>query len=251
MGEENTTVQKLDLEIIPAILVKTKKEFMENIEKVKKYVNEVHIDVMDNKFVPNYTVKPEEIEDLPKGVKYEFHWMVENPLLWMDKIIGNHLHQIHVETIKKFYVGGKTSESEEEREKYSISQWKLLQIKIKENGGRIGIVLNPSTNLNKIEKYVQEVNRVTIMCVVPGYSHQGYLESMEEKIKELRDKYPSLEIEVDGGINFETIKRASASGADKFVSCSTIFSASDPKEAIEKLKKNAYKARGIEYDKEG
>lgn len=229
MGEEDTAVQSLELEILPAILVKTKEEFREKINKIKEYVKEIHIDVMDNKFVPNYTMKPEEIEELPGGVLYEFHWMVENPENEIAKIRGNHMHQIHVETIR--------------------DNWKEIVESVKKVGGRLCISLNPSTPLNKIELYVEDVQRVLIMCVVPGYSHQKYIQAMEEKIRQLREKYPDLEIEVDGGINFETIKRASAAGADKFVSCSTIFSSKNIKEAIEKLKKYAYEARGSKYDK--
>ena len=220
MGGENKNTQKLELEIIPAILVKTKKEFLENIEKVKEYVKEIHVDVMDNEFVPNYTLKPEEIKELPKGVKYEFHWMVENPIQYIKQIKGNHLHQIHVETIQ--------------------NNWKEIKDVVKESGGRLCIVLNPSTPLQNILPCIQDVERVLIMFVVPGYSHQKYITSMEEKVKELRKRYPTMEIEVDGGINLETISSASKAGADKFVSCSTIFSSNSIKEIVSKLKDNAY-----------
>lgn len=217
MGEYST--ERLNLEIIPAILVKTKEEFINNINKVKKYVKEVHIDVMDNKFVPNYTTRPEEINELPKGVLYEFHWMVEDPAKWIEKTKGNHLHQIHIETIG--------------------NDWQKIKNAVKKSGGRICIALNPSTPINKIEQYAKDTQRILVMCVVPGYSHQKYIESMEEKIRYLKEKYHKIEIEVDGGINFETIKHAATAGADKFVSCSAIYSSSNIKEAIEKLKENA------------
>ena len=218
MGEDELIAQRLDLEIIPAILVKTKEKFLENINKVREYVNEIHIDVMDSKFVPNHTINPEEIGELPNGVKYEFHWMVEEPEKWIEKTKGDHLHQIHIETVKN---------------------WDNVVEAVKKVEGRLCIVLNPSTPVSKIEPYLKDVQRALIMSVVPGYSHQKYLESMEEKTRELRKKYPNLEIEIDGGIDFETIKRAAKAGADKFVSCSAVFSSQNIKEAIEKLKKNA------------
>ncbi|MFA5049547.1 MAG: ribulose-phosphate 3-epimerase [Candidatus Micrarchaeia archaeon] len=218
-GETKSTAERLNLEVIPAILVKTKEEFINNINKVKDYVKEIHIDVMDNKFVPNYTIKPEEIKELPNGVLYEFHWMVENQIEWIEKTKGNHLHQIHIETIK--------------------DNWMEIIKAVKKAGGRLCLTLNPSTPVNKIEPYIKDAQRILVMCVVPGYSHQKYIEAMEDKIRYLREKYPKLEIEVDGGINFETIKRAASAGADKFVSCSAIYSSSNIKEAIEKLKENA------------
>ncbi|MDD5022965.1 MAG: ribulose-phosphate 3-epimerase [Candidatus ainarchaeum sp.] len=217
MGGANGNL--LEVEVIPAILVKTKEEFIKNVKLVKDYVKEVHIDVMDNAFVPNYTIKPEEVEELPDGILYEFHWMVEEPEKWIKKTPGNHLHQIHIETVKN---------------------WEKIKSVVKEAGGRLCVVLNPDTPVKKIEEYVNDVQRILVMFVVPGYSHQRYIESMEEKVKYLREKYPKIEIEVDGGINFETAKKAGEAGADKFVSCSTIFSSENPEQAIEKLKRNAY-----------
>ncbi len=223
-GKQN--VQVLDLEIIPAILTKEREVFIENIEKVKEFVNEIHIDIMDNKFVPNQTIEPGKVE-LPKGVKYQFHWMVEDPEKWIEKVPGDHLHQVHVESVK---------------------DWGMIKDSVKKAGGRLCIVLNPGTSIEKIIPYVEDTERIMVMCVVPGYSHQKYIVAMNQKIERLRERYPDMEIEVDGGVDFETIKQASKAGADKFVSCSTVFGAPDLKEAVEKLKKNAYEARGLEYE---
>jgi len=225
MEEKSKTIPKFNLEIIPAILVKTKEEFLKNIQKVKNYVSEVHIDVMDGKFVSNKTLSIEDIieEELPEGVKYEFHWMISNPIEQIKKIKGDYLHQIQVETIN--------------------DNWDEIKKTVSESGGRLCISLNPSTEISKIKRYIPDVQRVLVMFVVPGQSHQKYIERMEDKVKYLRTNYPDLEIEVDGGINFETIKKASKAGADKFVSCSTIFSAENRKDAINLLKKNALGAK--------
>ena len=223
MGEEKKEAQWIDFGVLPAILVKNKQEFLNQIEQVKDSVTEIHIDVMDNKFVPNWTVKPEEIGEFPYSnkLKYTFHWMVKKPENWIDELRGNYLHLIQIESVE------------------SQSHWEKIKKTIKESGGRIGIVINPKTELSKIIPYIPEVERVLVMFVEPGYSHQKYILEVEEKVRELRRRYPKLNIEVDGGINLETIGRASKAGANAFAACSAIFSSGNIPEAIKKLRESA------------
>src|SRR5574342_395090 len=89
----------MDVEVIPAILVKGREELLAHIEKVKPSVTTVHIDIMDNIFVPNNTIGPDGLTDLPSGLSYEFHWMVKDPENWLSKVPGKHTHLVHVETI--------------------------------------------------------------------------------------------------------------------------------------------------------
>lgn len=226
MGEEKKEAQWIDFAILPAILVKNKQEFLKQIEQVKEFVNEIHIDIMDNEFVPNWTVKPEEIGEFPYSNKlgYVFHWMVQNPEKWIEKLKGNHLHLIQIESVE------------------NKSHWERIKAMIKQSGGRIGLVINPKTELNKIIPYIPEVERVLVMFVEPGYSHQKYIPEVEEKVRELRRRYPKLNIEVDGGINLETIGKASKAGANVFAACSAIFSSGNVPEAIKKLRENAINA---------
>jgi pentose-5-phosphate-3-epimerase len=92
--------QKYEVEILPAILVKDRSHFLEQIEIVKPHVKGVHIDIMDDVFVPNKTLGPEELRPLPPGLEYSLHWMVESPEKWIAKLPGPHVHMIHVETVK-------------------------------------------------------------------------------------------------------------------------------------------------------
>ena len=98
-----TNSKTRELEVIPAILVKDHASLMDSINKVKEHVKTIHIDVMDNKFVPNITIGINEINQLPKidGVNYEFHWMVQKPLEWIRAltITGRNIHLIQLETI--------------------------------------------------------------------------------------------------------------------------------------------------------
>ena len=223
MEKEKNKVQWIDFAILPAILVKNKQEFLKQIEQVKDFVTEIHVDVMDNEFVPNFTVRPEEIGEFPYSnkLRYSFHWMVKNPENWIEKVKGNYLHLIQIESVE------------------NQSQWEKIKKTIKESGGRIGIVINPKTELSKIIPYIPEVERVLVMFVEPGYSHQKYIPEIEEKLKELRRRYPKLNIEVDGGINLETIGSASKAGANAFAACSAIFSSGNIPEAIKKLRESA------------
>jgi ribulose-phosphate 3-epimerase len=205
------------VEVIPAILVKSRGELLEHIERVKESVSFVHIDMMDDEFVPNKTIGVESVKELPEGVSYEFHWMVKNPERWIEKVGGKHLHLVHVETINK-------------------KSWEELKRICARVGCRLGIVLNPETEVEKIEGYVKDVSRVLVMAVHPGFYGQKYMPEVEEKIRKLREKFPWLEIEVDGGVNPETAGRACRAGANVLAAASAVYSAKNPHEAIEKIR---------------
>jgi ribulose-phosphate 3-epimerase len=211
-----------EIEVLPAILVKSKEDLLDRINRVKGKVSSVHIDVMDNKFVPNKTVGPESFSNLPQGVHYEFHWMVESPENYISQTKGPHLHTVHVEAIK---------------------DWGAIKKAAKNSGGELGIAINPATPLSQIEPYLKDVSRVLVMSVVPGFDGQKYIPSVEEKIRELRKKHPALHIEVDGGINSETAKGASKAGADKLAAASAIYNAESVESAVKAIKNSAKGAR--------
>lgn len=237
----------MQAEIIPAILVKTRERLVERIEQVMPYVKTVQIDVMDNEFVPNKTIGIEDLQDLPRGVRYEIHWMVHNPEKWIErfykpreaklrdtcsteqadreicpdgkqigKMKGNYLHLVHVE---------------------ARMNWNEVKKTATESGGRIGIVINPGTPVRKALQYCSESSQILVMSVKPGFDGQKYIPEVEGKIMELRKNFPTTDIEIDGGINLETIARANKAGANKLVAASAIFSKADAGKAIEELKK--------------
>ncbi len=208
----------MKVEVIPAILVETRRELLDRIHRVKPFVDTIQIDVMDGYFVPNTTLGVLELKGLPEGVDYEFHWMVEYPEKYIREIRGNHLHIVHVEV---------------------LSSLDLVQKAVRESGGTLGIALNPATPLEAIMPYMKKVRRVLVMTVQPGFSGQSYMPEMEEKIRALRKKFKALEIEVDGGINNKTALRAAEAGAEKIAASSSIFNAFSIGKAIEELKKSA------------
>jgi ribulose-phosphate 3-epimerase len=215
----------MDVEVIPAILVKSREDLLERIGRVLDKAATIHIDVMDGEFVPNKTVGPECYGNLPSGVEYEFHWMVRNPENYIGRTKGKHLHIVHAE---------------------AIEDWGAIKKAAKNSGGGLGIAINPATPINELEPYLRDVSMILIMSVVPGFDGQKYMGEVEGKIRELRRKFPKLHIEVDGGINAETVKGASVAGADRLAASSSIYRAENAGKAMEAIREAA---RGA--DKEG
>ena len=205
----------MNVDVIPAILVKSREELIAHIEKVKPSVTTVHIDIMDNNFVPNDTVGIESLTNLPSGISYEFHWMVKDPENWISKIPGEHMHLVHVET---------------------ISDWDIIK-KARVSGSKLGLAINPPTPIEKLLPFIHdnEVQKVLVMTVNPGFSGQKYITDVESKLRTLRAKFPELEIEVDGGINPETSERASAAGANILAASSSIFKAENIPKAVKTI----------------
>ncbi|MEW6722182.1 MAG: ribulose-phosphate 3-epimerase [Candidatus Micrarchaeota archaeon] len=203
--------------VIPAILVNAREDLLRRIGQVRGLVPEIQLDIMDGVFVPNKTIGLEELKDLPEA-KYEFHWMVSNPADWIRKTPGPHMHLVHVETIRDF--GD-------------------IEKAVKEAGGFLGLAINPETPLERLLPHVKKAKRVLIMTVHPGFSGQKYISEMGEKIRKLRSLYPKLDIEVDGGVNMETVSHAYSCGANILAAASAIFSAPDTAAAIKALKERA------------
>ncbi len=209
--------KNMEPEIIPAILVKDREELLRRISLVKDHVKTIQLDIMDGDFVPNKTIGLEELHDLPEA-RYEYHWMVKNPKRWIEENPGPHIHMVHIE---------------------AVSSFDEIKEAVKAAGGELGLALNPDTPLDRVLPYVGMVKEILVMTVHPGFSGQKYIPEMEGKMKELRSLYPELDIEVDGGINRETIRRAYAAGANLLAAASAIFSSDDISSAIEGLKRCA------------
>jgi ribulose-phosphate 3-epimerase len=205
------------IEIVPAILAKTRAELAEKISSVAPFVRTVQIDVMDGNFVPNTTVGLKDFRELPSSVKYEYHWMVERPWEWIAKTKNGALHIVHIETVN------------------SKEEWELVKAAAAKSRAKLGLALNPDTYLNRIYPYVNEVSLILVMTVVPGFSGQGYIREMERKIIEARALFPELDIEVDGGVTAETLPGARAAGANRFAAASAIFAEKDRGKAVKKL----------------
>jgi len=178
----------------------------------------LHIDVMDGHFVPNITIGPVVVEAIKKCVKIplDVHLMITNPEKYSKEFIkaGADIITFHIEACPRPQV--------------------LLE-EIKKSGVKAGVVINPPTNFSDIQPYCKYADMVLVMSVNPGFAGQKFIDSVLDKVKQLNSIYDK-DIEIDGGINYETAKLAKAAGANVLVAGSFIFGSKDPKETIKKLR---------------
>lgn len=213
---------KSKIKIAPSILSADKIKLQKEVNEIEPYSDLIHIDIMDGKFVPPTTFKPEEIKKIKTKLEKDVHLMVQYPI--KDNFIKN------------FADAGASIITIHEECKDNIKEAFEL---IRRKGVKVGISINPSTSLDKIKPYLDDVDMVLIMSVNPGYPGQKFIPDVLPKIKELRKLKPNLDIEIDGGINKETIKKAAEAGANVFVAGSAIFKEEDRKKAIGELRKAA------------
>ncbi len=187
----------------------------------------IHIDVMDGHFVPNLTIGPEVIKKLRPLTKrvFDVHLMISP----VDKFIkdfanaGADIITFHPEA---------TSDT-----------LKTISLIRKENK-KVGISLKPNSRIQLIEEYLNEIDLVLIMSVEPGFAGQKFMPEVLEKTKALKEiikrKNLNIDIEIDGGINFDNCSLAKKAGANILVSGSTIFKENkgDLKKNIELLRTN-------------
>ena len=199
------------IKIAPSILSADFGQLDSEINKLEKAgADMIHIDVMDGHFVPNLTVGPPVIKTLRKYTKLPFdvHLMISPVHKYIKDYAeaGADIITIHPEA---------TDNLQE-----SIEH-------IKKFGKKVGVSLNPNTQIDIIEKLLVEINLVLIMSVHPGFAGQKFIPNVLDKIKELKkikdEKNLNFDIEVDGGINFDNSKLVIEAGANILVSGTTIF----------------------------
>ena len=216
-----------DIRITPSILNADFSHLQQEITKIAEVSDLIHLDVMDNIFVPNFTFDFESaatiIKQTPIGV--DAHLMVS-----------------HVDEIAQQYaLAGCASVTIHAEATTNISQ--TLQ-SIKKAGSRAGLALKPDTSIEHYSQFCDEVDMFLIMTVEPGFGGQKFMVDMMDKVRATRALIGSRPIwlQVDGGISLQTIEIAAEAGADTFVAGSAVFSADDPVAMIDSLRELA---RGV------
>jgi ribulose-phosphate 3-epimerase len=186
-------------------------------------VDWIHVDVMDGHFVPNLTIGLPVLKAVRKitNLPLDVHLMIANPHLYIKEYLdaGADWLGVHVE-----------------------AAWHLERLvqQIKELGARATVVLNPATPLTSLEVILEEVDMVLLMTVNPGYSGQKFIPATLDKIKKLRARIDKEELpvllQVDGGVQLDTIDRLVAAGVDIFVSGSGVFDGGNIAENVRRLK---------------
>jgi len=213
---------KISPSILSADFSKLSDEVL-NLEKAGADL--LHIDVMDGHFVPNITIGPKVIKDLKKhtSLPFDVHLMISPVHRYIKNFAeaGANIITIHPESTSNLIE--------------SINE-------IKKFGKKAGISLNPETPIEKVMSVLGLIDLVLIMSVNPGFGGQKFIKKTLEKVKTLRreidKKKLPVEIEIDGGINFENAKSAKSAGVDILVSGTTIFKCNkgDIKKNIETLR---------------
>lgn len=213
----------MDIKISPSML---SADFA-NLEKDLKRCEEagsdlIHLDVMDGHFVPNITIGAPVIKAMKKvsNVPFDVHLMISEPLKYIKDFAdaGADIITFHVE---------------------SDSDVNETIDKIIECGCKPALSVKPNTPIDAVYPYVDKLAMVLVMTVEPGFGGQSFMADMMPKIEKLRADYPNLDIQVDGGVNTETVKTCAKAGANIFVAGSAVFSSDDMAKTIMELKENA------------
>ncbi len=204
-----------NIQISPSILSADFSQLGTEIQRLEEGgADMIHVDVMDGHFVPNLTIGPPVIKALRKhcSLKFDVHLMISPVHKYIEDYAnaGADIITIHPEATENL--------------EDSIK-------KIKELKKKVGVSLNPNSNIELIFNYLDKIDLVLIMSVNPGFGGQKFIPEVLDKIKELKkiqkEKNLNYDIEIDGGINFDNCKIAIEAGANILVSGTTVFKSND------------------------
>ena len=198
----------MDIKISPSMLASDFANLEAELKKCENAGAElIHLDVMDGHFVPNITIGAPVIKALKSvcNVPFDVHLMISDPLKYVED----------------FADAGETID------------------KIISCGCKAALAVKPNTDIEAVYPYMDKLSMVLVMTVEPGFGGQSFMADMMPKIERLRADYPDVDIQVDGGVNAETVKLCAKAGANVFVAGSAVFKSENPAETISLLKRNA------------
>jgi ribulose-phosphate 3-epimerase len=179
-----------------------------------------HVDVMDGHFVPNLTFGPDIVQAVRRAstLPVDAHLMITDPGRFAEIFIraGASIITFHIEV--------------------APNPWPLLR-KIRRLGARPGLVVKPGTPVSAVFPFLDEVDLVLVMSVEPGWTGQKFMPKALRKIRELRRKAgPALDIQVDGGVNEETLGLCAQAGANVIVAGASVYRSDSPRRAIRRIR---------------
>ena len=213
-----------EIRISPSVLNADRDNLQHEISRIASVSDLIHLDIMDDKFVPNFSWDFSAAEAIIKGcpIPVDAHLMIEDvDRLALDyAAIGTASVTIHVEASKTPRATLKS---------------------IRSAGSRAGLALKPGTALTDYEDLLDVVDMFLIMTVEPGFGGQSFMGVMMEKVRQTRKLIGDRPVwlQVDGGISLDTIAIAREAGADTFVAGSAVFNSPDPAEMVNILRQRA------------
>jgi ribulose-phosphate 3-epimerase len=215
------------IRIAPSILNANFDKLPEEIAKVAPGSDFIHLDIMDNIFVPNKTFDFDRTREIVSQsiLPIDLHLMVENADYWGPKYSslvdeGVFSVTVHLEALK---------------------DTKKTLLAMKEFGVRRGLAIKPGTDLDQVYPYLNELEMILIMTVEPGFGGQKFMAEMMGKVTRAKEwltneNLPDLWLQVDGGISGDSICEAASAGADTFVAGSAVYKSDNPLETVKELR---------------
>jgi ribulose-phosphate 3-epimerase len=216
--------------IAPSILAADFSRLADEVRAIEGAADWVHVDVMDNHFVPNLTIGLPVVQSLRKAtaLPFDVHLMITEPERWAPGYAeaGAYNVTFHAEACDEPVALAKT---------------------LRAAGSKAGLAIDRDTPVEPYLELLPYVDTVLIMTIKAGFGGQKFLPSMLDKVRDVRRRITAkdleVRLEVDGGIAADTIEQAAAAGADAFVAGTAVYGAGDPAEAIRKLRALATAAR--------
>jgi ribulose-phosphate 3-epimerase len=204
----------MKIQVYPSLLSANAGKFQEEIERIEEFVDGIHFDVMDGHFVPNLSFGAQVLRCLKTRKLFDVHLMVTNPDSLLEDFAeaGAHSLSVHFEVCPHLF---RTLDH------------------IRGLGMKAGVVINPSTSFESAKEGISYADFVLVMSVNPGFGGQKFLPEVLPKVRAIRSFFPEKDIQIDGGIDAQTVLVAKEAGANIFISGSYLFGSTDVQSAIE------------------
>jgi ribulose-phosphate 3-epimerase len=204
------------IRIIPAILTDDPQVLKDMLQQSSTFTDYVQVDIMDGKFVPSRSITWQQISGISININWEAHLMVENP----------------EEVLEHFKEAGASKAIFHYEATPNPSQ---VISKARKMGLKVGIAVNPETQVERILPLTGELDSVLFLAVHPGFYGAKFIPEVLDKITELRKARPNLQIGIDGGIKESNVVQIAKSGVDEICVGSAIFMQPKPGESYRKL----------------